>query len=455
MRILVIDDEEFVRLTLEETLRAEACEVAVASTAQAGFEHLRNSSFDCVVTDLRMPGTDGLGVLQWVREHQPDVDVLVMTGHAEVKAAVEAIKAGAWDFLVKDIPFDAAQVKAAVAKLRTVRKLRQENAALRFAAPAQPADQPVQGTSQAWHAMMETVRKVARSKAPVLIHGETGSGKEIVARTLHARSGRHDGPFLAVNCGAVSAEILESELFGYEKGAFTGATTSKIGLIAAAEGGTLFLDEIGEMSGPMQISLLRVLDRHEYRQVGGTRVLKANVRFVAATNRDLQELVLQGRFRDDLLYRINTIALRVPPLRERTGDIAALADYFLRTLHVAGTPVRSLTPEARACLETYRWPGNVRELRNVIERLILLSPTDAAGPISADEIAPLLSAQPSRFTPEGSTPSETLEDAERAHILRVLEHHHGNKTHTAKALQIDYKTLLTKLKSYGVAGEAH
>ncbi|WP_447972665.1 sigma-54-dependent transcriptional regulator [Nitrospira sp. Kam-Ns4a] len=452
MRILVIDDEELVRLVLDEALRAEGCEVVTAASGQAGIEALQTASFDCVITDLRMPGFDGREVLRWIREHQPDVDVIVLTGHGQVEAAVEAIKAGAWDFLVKETPFDGAPVKAALAKLTAVRALRRENLALRFGARLAGADTIVPGVSKAWQKLMELVEKVAPAQAPVLIHGETGSGKELVARALHRLSPRRNAPFLAVNCGAVSSQLLESELFGHEKGAFTGATASKMGLIAAAEGGTLLLNEISEMSGAMQVSLLRVLDRGEYRQVGGTRTLRANVRFVAASNRDLQDLVLAGRFRDDLLYRINTVTLRVPPLRERPEDIPRLADHFLQSLQVPGAPRRTFSQEALALLTAYSWPGNVRELRNVVERLVLLSPRDRQGPVRPDEMEAVLP----RAAPTASPPSEeaagSLLAVEKAHIRRVLEAHGGNKSQAARTLRIDYKTLLAKLRKYGLSG---
>ncbi|MBI5854629.1 MAG: sigma-54-dependent Fis family transcriptional regulator [Nitrospirae bacterium] len=454
MRILVIDDEEFVRLALADTLKASGCEVTTAAQGQAGIDRLREQSFDCVITDLRMPGKDGLEVLRWVHEHQPDVDVIVLTGHADVKHAVEAIKSGAWDYLVKDIPFDTAQVAAALTKLSTMRRLRQENTALRFEAAARIGGH-VEGKSAAWQSVLTMIRKIAPSQAPVLIQGETGSGKEVVARILHSLSPRQAGPFLAVNCGALHGHILESELFGHEKGAFTGASATKWGLIAAAEGGTLFLDEIGDMSGPMQVSLLRVLDCGEYRQVGGTRTLHANVRFLAASNKDLQELVLQGRFRDDLLYRINTVPIRVPPLRDRREDIPALAGEFVHTIPIPGHPVRSFSPDALAVLTGYAWPGNVRELWNVVERILLLSSSRATHPIAAEEVTAALPPRSTKPDTPTASASESLEDAEKAHILLVLDHHHGNKTHTAKALQIDYKTLLTKLKNYGLGGEPH
>ncbi|MCX5721061.1 MAG: sigma-54 dependent transcriptional regulator [Nitrospirae bacterium] len=450
MHILVIDDEEYIRLVLEQAIREEGCEVTTASRGQEGLDRLTSGTFDCVVSDLRMPGIDGRAVLRWIKDHQPDVDVMILTGHGDVKDAVEAIKEGAWDFLIKDTPFDGTVIKAAITKLRTVRALRRENIAARLGGFAHTHDQIVPGQSPAWQKLMAQVAQVAPANAPVLIQGETGSGKEVVARTLHAQSRRATGPFLAVNCGAVSRELLESELFGHEKGSFTGATAAKPGLIAAAEGGTLFLDEVGEMPGPMQVSLLRFLDRREYRPVGSTRTLQADVRIVGATNGDLQELVHQGRFRDDLLYRINTVTLRVPSLRERTEDIPRLAEYFLATVRTPGTAARSFAPDAIARLVSYAWPGNIRELRNVIERVVLMNPAAASRPISLEDIAQVL-PQPAANNDASHQTNLSMDDMERVHILRVLDAHRGNKTHAAKALQIDYKTLLTKLKKYGLA----
>jgi len=445
MRTLIIDDEEYVRMVLEQALREEGCQVTAVKQGQAGIDALQAAPFDCVITDLRMPGMDGPAVLKWIAEHQPDVDVLMLTGHGDVKDAVEAIKHGAWDFLVKETPFDAGVVKAALTKLKTVRALRKENLAARHGGFTR--DVIVEGPSQAWQKLKIQIAQVAPSNAPVLIQGETGSGKEVVARLLHDFSRRASGPFLAINCGAVSRELLESELFGHEKGAFTGATGAKIGLIAAAEGGTLFLDELGEMPGPMQVSLLRFLDRNEYRPVGSTRTLHADVRIVGATNQDIQELIHQGRFRDDLLYRINTVTLRVPPLRERTEDLPILVNHILQTLRIPGTTKRTVAKDAWQRLTAYAWPGNVRELRNVIERIILMGA--GTGPITqadVEQVLPTSTAPPQTDNPAGLT----LDAIERRHILRVLDASDGNKTAAAKTLDIDYKTLLAKLKKFAI-----
>ncbi len=445
MRTLIIDDEEYVRMVLEQALREEGCQVTAVKQGQAGIDALQAAPFDCVITDLRMPGMDGRAVLKWIAEHQPDVDVLMLTGHGDVKDAVDAIKHGAWDFLVKETPFDAGVVKAALSKLKTVRALRKENVAARHGGFTR--DVIAEGPSKAWHILKTQIAQVAPSNAPVLIQGETGSGKEVAARFLHDLSRRASGPFLAVNCGAISRELLESELFGHEKGSFTGATGTKIGLIAAAEGGTLFLDEIGEMPGPMQVSLLRFLDRNEYRPVGSTRTLHADVRIVGATNQDIQELVHQGRFRDDLLYRINTVTLRVPPLRERTEDLPNLIDHLLQTLRIPGAAKRIMGQDALQRLTAYAWPGNVRELRNVIERIVLMSP--GHGPITPTEVEQVLPK--ARGSALAEDPADmTLDDIERRHILRVLDASGGNKTAAAKTLNIDYKTLLSKLKKFAI-----
>jgi len=367
----------------------------------------------------------------------------MLTGHGDVKDAVDAMKQGAWDFLVKDIPFDATVVKAALTKLKTVRALKQENLAARHGGFTR--DVIIEGPSPAWQKLKAQIAQVAPANAPVLIQGETGSGKEIVAQLLHNLSRRANGPFVAINCGAVSRELLESELFGHEKGSFTGATAAKLGLIVAAEGGTLLLDEIGEMPGAMQVSLLRFLDRGEYRPVCSTRTLYADVRIVGATNQDLQELILQGRFRDDLLYRINTVTLRVPPLRERKEDLPQLIDHTLQTLKVPGATKRTMSAEALQQLSAHIWPGNIRELRNVIERIVLMS--TGAGPISRKEVVEVLPRDQESLQ-SGDLAQVSLEEIERFHIKRVLDACGGNKTQAAKILQIDYKTLFTKLKKY-------
>ncbi len=446
MRALIIDDEHYVRLVLEQTLKEEGCDVVVASDGKAGIAALQGETFDCVITDLRMPGIDGLAVLKWVTDHQPGIDVVMLTGHGDVKDAVEAMKQGAWDFLIKDTPFDGATVKAALAKLRTVRALRQENLAARRGGYTR--DVIIEGDSAAWKMLRAQIAKAASSKSPVLIQGETGSGKEVVARLVHELSDRSQGPFLAVNCGAMSRELLESELFGHEKGAFTGAVGAKIGLVTAAGGGTLFLDELAEMPPPMQVSLLRFLDRGEYRPVGSTRTFHADVRVVAATNQNLEQLVSQARFREDLFYRINALTLQVPPLRERKEDIPVLAEHILGGSRAAGLPARSLSQEAMTVLTSYAWPGNIRELRNVLERAIMMSA--GKGPISREELLAVL-PKPSGGLQAGDLSHYSLDEIERLHVQRVLDANDGNKTQAAKILDIDYKTLLAKMKKYGLS----
>ena len=367
-----------------------------------------------------------------VKEHQPDVDVIMLTGHGDVKDAVEAMKQGAWDFLVKDTPFEGTTVKAALAKLRTVRALRQENLAARRGGFSR--DVIVEGPSEAWQRLKSQIDRVARSHASVLIRGETGSGKEIAARLLHAMSSRSDGPFLAVNCGAVSRELLESELFGHEKGAFTGAASSTVGLAAAAEMGTLFLDEIGEMPAPMQVSMLRFLDRGEYRPVGSTRTLRADVWIIGAPIKTPRSRH-PGRSSD-----CSTLDghLGCAANSRAEGRYSMLAEHLLPDKSVRSSG-RSLSPDAITALASYPWPGNVRELRNVIERLAMIG--IGSGPISREEVAQVLPKHPAAFG--GGDPSCcSLDEMERLHIQRVLESTGGNKTQAAKMLRIDYKTLL-------------
>lgn len=381
MRALIIDDEHYVRLVLEQTLKEEGCDVVVASDGKAGIAALQRETFDCVITDLRMPGIDGLNVLTWVSDHQPGVDVLMLTGHGDVKDAVDAMKQGAWDFLIKDTPFDGTAVKAALAKLRTVRALRQENLAARRGGYTR--DVIIEGGSAAWKTLRTQIAKAASSKAPVLLQGETGSGKEVVARLVHELSGRSQGPFLAVNCGGMSRELLESELFGHEKGAFTGAVERRIGRFELAEGGTLFLDEIGELPAETQIALLRVLQEHEFERVGGRHAIRADVRVIAAANRDLQAAIAAGAFRSDLFYRLNVFPIEMPPLRDRPEDIPLLVEYFVdRYARKVGKKVRGIDKKTLDLLQAYSWPGNIRELQNVIERSVIVSETET---ISVDE----------------------------------------------------------------------
>jgi len=292
------------------------------------------------------------------------------------------------------------------------------------------------------------MKLVAPTRSTVLITGESGTGKELVANALHHASPRRDERFLAINCGAMNHELLESELFGHEKGAFTGATGTKIGLVTAADGGTLFLDELGEMAGLMQVSLLRFLDQGEYRPVGSTRSLQADVRIIGATNQDIQALTAQGRFREDLLYRLNTMTLQVPPLRERKEDIPFLAEHFLSVIRAAGSPTRSLSSQAMTALASYSWPGNIRELRNVLERLVMMSAEK--GPISREEVMAAL-PKPSGSLHAGDASHCSLDEIERQHIQRVLEANDGNKTQASRILDIDYKTLLAKMKKYGLS----
>ena len=438
MRALIVDDEEFVRLVVEQALREEGCDTQTAGGGQEGLDRLRTASFDCVITDLRMPGLDGRAILRWVKEHQPDVDVIVLTGHGDVKDAVAAMKAGAWDFLIKDTPFDGAAVKAALARLRTVRELRRENLAARHGGYRQ--DAIVEGTSQAWRTVKAQIAQVAPSQAPVLIQGETGSGKDVVARLLHAHSRRAEGPFIAVNCGAVSRELLESELFGYEKGAFTGATQRKLGLVESARGGTLFLDEVGDIPLNLQVKLLRLLETGTYRRVGGLEPLRADFRLVAATHRDLKKMVEQETFRKDLYYRISTFPIYVPSLAERHEDIPLISLALLE--RISPKKKLKLHPDTIAKLQACSYPGNIRELRNILERASLMTDGDTVMPqelaIEAEASHQKVSVVHQNIIP--------LEQAEKQYMQWADENCQGDRRMLAKMLGISERTLYRKLK---------
>ena len=449
MRILVIDDEGFIRTVLEDTLRREGCDVMLVSDGKAGIDALNTRSFDCVITDLKMPEADGRDVLRWVREHQPDVDVIMLTGHGEVQAAVEAMRAGASDFLVKDTPFDGTNILPALERVIRVRSLRRDNLALRHGASLSHLDHTIDYPSAEWRNLMATVGKIAPANAPVLIQGETGSGKEVIARALHTVSLRRDHPFLAVNCGAMKGDLLESELFGYEKGAFTGATQSKSGLLAAAEGGTLFLDEIGEMSGAMQVSLLRVLDRGEYRQVGGTRTLLANVRFVGASNRDLQELPFM---RDDSAMTYS-IALIPSPYASRPSANDPTTFHPSHTISCDRSSPRAAPPPLFACgyhRSPALWLARQRSRITQCDRADHPSFSGRHGRSHRTGRGGVHAAPGSDDAHPQMPILGSLEEAEKEHILRVLNAHGGNKTQAARTLNIDYKTLLAKLKTYNL-----
>ncbi|MDD5296150.1 MAG: sigma-54 dependent transcriptional regulator [Rhodocyclaceae bacterium] len=440
--ILIIEDDETLRLTLGGFLRRLGFATDEAACGEEGLGLARERRHDLVLLDLRLPDIQGLDVIPRLKEHDEEALVVTMTAYPEVRTAVAALKAGAYDYINK--PFDLEDLASLIGRALETRRLRREVAWRR--AQSQVCElEGLIGDSPAFRELVAITQKIAASKVPVLIHGESGSGKERVARAIHCQSPRAGGPWVTLNCSALPEGLMESEMFGHEKGAFTDAKQQKRGLLELADGGTLFLDEIGDLSLTLQPKLLRVLETHSFRRLGGSREIEVDVRFVAATHRDLPEMVKAGRFREDLYYRLNVGAIQVPPLRARREDIVALARHFLREAALAiGSPLPLLPAEVEQQLSTYAWPGNVRELRNVLERAVILSedgrlstrllPPEMAGTSSPVAVAP------------GGGPVATLAEVEAAHIRTVLAHCKGNKTRAAELLGIARLTLRNKLK---------
>jgi DNA-binding NtrC family response regulator len=370
-RILVVDDEEDMLEVCQETLEPLGVEVETATVSTRALERLGEKAFDLMIVDLKMPGMDGLQLLGRARELDPEMLVLMITAYPTIETAVEAIKQGAFDYITK--PFAPDQLRVTVERALRQKRLRDENLRLRRQLQLSAAAVEIVGRSAAMQAIRELVRRVAPTDSNVLILGESGTGKELVARSIHGQSRRHQGPFVPLDCGALPETLAEAELFGYEKGAFTGAAARTPGLLEIADGGTFFLDEVCELSNALQVKLLRVLQERQFRRVGGRQFFSVDVRIIAATNRNIEKEVREGRFREDLFYRLNTITLHLPPLRERREDIPLLTTHFIQKFaRFAPREVKGITPEALDVLAAYPWPGNIRELSNIIERATTL-----------------------------------------------------------------------------------
>ncbi len=450
--ICVIDDQAMMRDSLEATLATHDHKVCVYENAQEALTMIKQQPFDVILTDLRMPGLDGVGLLRELRRLGIDVPVILMTAHASVATAVEAMKLGAFDYIQK--PFNAEEIEIVIERALRDRALVRDNEIMRREIEDLHRNRELIGQSGAMQPVLEKVQRVAQSSATVLITGESGTGKELIARAIHAASPRADQPLLCVNCAALSSTLLESELFGHEKGAFTGADRMRKGRFELADGGTLLLDEVSEIAPALQAKLLRVLQEREFERVGSSVTRRVDVRVIATTNRDLRDWAAKARFREDLYYRLSVLPIEVPPLRQRREDVALLMDYFVGKIAVReGRERPKFSDEALRMLQDYNWPGNVRELENLCERVSVLEPGRIVTPPT---LTPLLAGpiKQASANAEGLQyrDGHILQDAERTLILRTLERFGGHREKTAKALGIGLRTLGLKLKKWREEG---
>ncbi len=453
VRVLIVDDDEGHAQAVADSLARINCECTVAGSGERGAQLIHSESWDVVVTDLRMGEVDGLEILRLTKDELPDAEVIVLTGHGSIASAVTAMQHGAYTYLTK--PLDIGELRSAVEKASARLRLIRRNAELRQSLDERFGFEGVVGNSPQMHNIINILKSVAPTDSTVLIHGENGTGKELVARALHQNSPRKNKPFVPLNISALPDSILESELFGHEAGAFTGAMGRRIGKFEHANGGTLFLDEVGEMPMDTQVKLLRVLEERKITRLGANDELPINVRLVAATNADLQKLVQDGRFREDLYYRINVVSINLPPLRERQGDIPLLMEHFLRDLTKrTGRDAQGFSRAARKALLAYQWPGNIRQLRNTIERMLVL---DNDGVLDIDGLPPEIAVLVKDQLPdtEDEMPSgadgligKPMTDVEKYYIQRALDLTDGNREEASRMLEIGERTLYRKIKEY-------
>jgi DNA-binding NtrC family response regulator len=449
--VLVVDDEKNMRISLQTMLGDEGFTARAVESAEEAFALVQREKFFMVITDAHLTGMNGYDLLARLRQTHPDLPVLMITAYATPKLAVEAIKAGAIDYLSK--PFEPEELLHAVSRCAERYRLIQENARLRRQTSQTYDVEQIIGESPRMAELRNLIRTVAQSNATVLILGESGSGKEIIAGAIHALSARREAPYIRINCAAIPESLLESELFGHEKGAFTGALKQKLGRVEEADGGTIFLDEIGDMSRPLQAKLLRFLEDGTFSRVGGNEELHVDVRLIAATNRDIIEAIRQNQFREDLFHRLNVVQLRPPPLRERGKDVLSLADHFLRQFSAAmNKPVRRVSPSAQQKLLNHHWPGNVRELRNVIERAVILETSEEVQPASLPEfhLETRLRKAELPNTPSGQPIDEVMSSYEREFILNTLEQNRYNLNRTADQLRISRHSLRYRMQRLNI-----
>ncbi len=443
VNIMVVDDEEIVRSSLTSWLEEDGYDVEAVESGKKALERLPAKSWNLMLVDLKMPGMDGLQLMEEVRKTHPEMLVIIMTAYATVDTAVKAMKQGAYDYFVK--PFNPDDISITIRKIVDHHKLVQENLYLRKELKKQYRLRDMISKNEKMLEIFDLARTVANSNSTVLIQGESGTGKELLARAIHDESPRRDAPFISVSCASLTESLLESELFGHEKGAFTGATTLSRGKIELAQDGTLFLDEIGDISLKLQMDLLRVLEQREFRRVGGSELIAISSRILAATNRDLKRAIEEGRFRADLYYRLNVISIHIPPLRERREDIPFLIEHFIEKFNIEmGKEIRGASEEAVRLMVDREWPGNARELRNVIERAMVV----AKGNIitEADVSIPSIAGAANHRT-------KSLEEIEKDHIKVVLKENQWNIVRSALALGIDRVTLYNKIKKFDLKKE--
>lgn len=455
-KILIADDNELNKETLKEILLEEGYDVKAVNDGREGIEAFLEDKYDLVITDLRMPNVDGLEFLKYIKDANRDNLVIMITGHGTVNAAVSAMKMGAFDFITKPIKDDL--VKLSVSRAINFVNLRDENVSLKEHLKERQDFDKIIGYSDCMKKVFEKIDKVSNSDSTVLITGESGTGKELVARAIHFRSDRRNQPMIPVNCGAIPEELLESELFGHEKGAFTGAIRNRMGRFELAQGGTIFLDEIGDMSPALQVKVLRVIQEKQFERIGGVKTIHADVRIIAATNQNLEKAVAEKQFREDLFYRINVIPINLPPLRERGSDIVILANHFLMTFNkLKKKNVEHIAPDAINHLTHYHWPGNVRELQNLIEMLVVMK---EEGVICVDDLPAKIrnisgdqtTSDPVVFSEDGIDFNDHINRLERELLLKALKMSGGVKNRAAKLLNLNRTTLVEKLKRLNISG---
>jgi DNA-binding NtrC family response regulator len=447
LNLMIVDDERAVREVCREVAQSLGFNTFVADSAEHAYRQLDTQGIDVVLLDLKLPGAGGLEALHQIRERRPDAVVIVVTGYGTVHSAVQAMKNGAYDYMTK--PFSMEELRLLLERVAAHLKLKSENRILREKIKSKQGFGSIVGRAPEMEKLYRIIAKAAQSNHPVLILGESGTGKEMVARSIHFSGPYRDKPFIPVDCGSLVPTLIESELFGYVKGAFTGALQAKEGLLAIAEGGTVFLDEVGELPVDLQAKLLRAIQEKEIRPVGSTKRIAINVRILAATNRDLEQAVAQGAFRRDLYFRLNVLSLRIPPLRERRQDVPLLAGYFLERLARTSGEERTLSDEAMKAMLAYDWPGNVRELENCLERAWALT----TGPVinSADLPSAIHSVSPAPESGNGSTKILPMAELEKQTILNTITHLNGDKLLAARLLGIGKTTLYRKLKEYSAS----